>query len=88
MKVVILYRPISEHARSIETFIRDFQRRNPTITVEILNIDEREGIAQAIIYDIMRYPAILAVAGDGRLLNMWQGAEIPLMDEVAAYAYF
>ena len=87
MKVVILYRPVSEYARAVETFIHDFKARNPTVNVEVLNIDEREGIALAVLYDIMRYPAILALAGNGSLLKMWQGGELPLMNEVASYGY-
>lgn len=87
MKVVILYRPESEHARSVETFVHDFQRRNSSITVELVNIDEREGIALIELYDLTSWPAILALSSDGSLLNRWQGAELPLMDEVASYAY-
>ena len=87
MKVVVLYRPESEFARAVETFIHDFKARNSSIKVEVLNIDSRDGIAMASLYDIMRFPAILAMAGDGYLLKHWEGPELPLMDEVAAYAY-
>jgi hypothetical protein len=87
MKVIVLYRPDSEHARSVETFIHDFQARNPSIQLEILNVDERDGIALAGLYDIMRYPAILAVANDGVLLKLWNEDMLPLIDEVASYAY-
>jgi hypothetical protein len=38
------------------------------------------------LYDIVRYPAILAVANDGSLQKMWQDMPWPLMDEVAAYS--
>ncbi|MDB5181530.1 MAG: hypothetical protein JWP13_293 [Candidatus Saccharibacteria bacterium] len=87
MKVVILYRPESEHARSIETFVRDFSMRNPNIRLETLNVDERDGIAKCEVYGIMRYPALLAVAEDGRLIKLWNDDMLPLMDEVASYAY-
>lgn len=87
MKVVILYRPESEHARSVETFIHDFKARNGSVKLEIVDVDTREGVATASLYDIMRYPAILAMAGDGSLLKHWEGKELPLMDEVASYAY-
>lgn len=87
MKVVILYRPDSEFARAVETFIHDFKARNPGVHVDVLNVDSREGIALASLYDIMRYPAILAMAHDGSLLKYWEGSELPLMNEVASYAY-
>ncbi len=87
MRLTILYRPDSEHARATETFIHDFQARNPAIRLDILNVDSREGIAMASLYDIMQRPAILALAGDGRLLKYWEGPELPLMDDVASYSY-
>lgn len=86
MKAVFLYRPESEHARAVETFLRDFKMRNPAVKVEVISIDSREGIAMASLYDVMQYPAILAVANDGVLLQLWQGEMLPLMDEVASYA--
>jgi hypothetical protein len=87
MKVVILYRPRSEYARQIETFIRDFERQHDATRLEVLDVDSRDGMATASLYDIMRYPAILALATDGQLLKYWEGGELPLMEEVAYYTY-
>jgi hypothetical protein len=87
MNVVVLYRPNSEHARVVETFLHDFKARNTTINVEEVNVDQREGIALVSVYDVTRYPAIIAVANNGTVLNMWQGDDLPLMNEVASYAY-
>lgn len=89
MKLLVLYRPDSEHAREVEDFMRDLQRRhgvNPD-TIDILNVDSREGAAMASLYDIMMYPSILAVANDGSVLKSWEGAELPLMDEVVSYTF-
>lgn len=85
MKTVVLYRPNSEHARGVEEFIREFSRRNPQVKVETMNIDGREGMATASLYDIMAYPAILALRDDGGADNVWQGEVLPLLDEVASY---
>jgi hypothetical protein len=85
MKVVILYRPKSESATKVEAFVHDYQVRHGSAKLELLNVDEREGIALVSLYDIMSYPAILALAIDGTLLHMWQGEQLPLMDEVASY---
>lgn len=84
MKVSILYRLNSEHARSVEEFIRDFQREQATRRVELIDVDTREGAAIASLYDIMEYPAILALGYDGQLLKSWQGS-FPLMNELAYY---
>lgn len=87
MKVLVLYRPNSEHGRLVEEFIHDFQARHEGERLEVLNIDSRDGSAMASLYDVMRYPAILVLQTDGYLQKSWEGDELPLMDEVVAYAH-
>ncbi|HET8709119.1 MAG TPA: hypothetical protein VFL85_02455 [Candidatus Saccharimonadales bacterium] len=87
MKVLIIYRPNSEHGRQVEDFIRDFKERHENGRLEVLNVDSREGNATATLYDVMQYPAILALRNDGSVLKMWEGGELPLMDEVAYYTF-
>lgn len=86
MKVLVLYRPNSEHARIVEEFIHDFQHRNPSYGIEAQSVDTRDGAASASLYDIMEYPALLALRNDGYIQIAWQGIPLPLIDEVAAYA--
>src|SRR5258708_6180724 len=78
MKVLVLYRPNSEHARSIEEFLHEFGRRNPSDKVETIDIDTRAGTTTAELYDVMAYPAVLALADDGAELKRWVGDEMPL----------
>jgi hypothetical protein len=87
MKVVVIYRPDSEYARIVETFIHEYQIRHDDKKLEVLNVDSREGSATASLYDIMQQPAILALRDDGSVLRSWEGSELPLLDEVASYAY-
>jgi hypothetical protein len=87
MKIVILYRPQSEHARVVEEFIQNYRDHHSTGRLEALNVDGREGSATASLYDVMQYPTILALANDGSVLHSWEGDMLPLSDEVAAYAY-
>ena len=89
VKLLILYRPDSEHSSAVESFIRDFQQQHyvDEKKLEILSINTRDGVAMASLYDVMSYPAILAIANDGSLLNMWVGEQLPLMEEVASYIY-
>jgi hypothetical protein len=86
MKVLILYRPVSEHGRMIEQFIRDFEVKEGSINLEVVDVDTRDGMATASLYDIMSYPAIMVLQNDGYMHKLWQGGEMPLMDELAAYA--
>lgn len=84
MKLVILYRPLSAHGRKTEEFIHEYQRVYPGSKVEVIEIDTREGMAMASLYDIMQYPAILALRDNGSLADCWQGDTFPLMQEVLA----
>lgn len=86
MKVLVLYRPNSEHGRLVEEFIHDFQQRHQAEHLEVLSIDTRDGSAMASLYDIMQYPAILVIQTDGYVQKIWVGEQLPLMDEVVAYA--
>ena len=86
MKVVVLYRPDSEHGRLTEEFIHNFQQLSDPQRLEILNIDSRDGSALASLYDIMQYPAVLVIGFDGSLHKSWVGDTLPLIDEVVAYS--
>ena len=87
MKLVILYRPDSEHERDIQEYIRQFQKHyDAARKVEMVSLNTRDGAASASLYDIVSYPAILALTDDGRMLNIWQGMPLPLMDDIAGYA--
>lgn len=86
MKVLVLYRPNSDHGRMVEEFIHDFQARHHDERLEALSIDTRDGSATASLYDVMQYPAILVVQTDGGVQKIWEGSQLPLMDEVVAYA--
>ena len=88
MKVLILYRPESEHASTVELFVRDFQHQHDLGNkIELVSVNTRDGAATASLYDIWAFPTIMVTGDDGRMINMWQGEPLPLMDEVAGYVY-
>lgn len=84
MRLLILYRPNSEHGRRVEEFAHDFRQRSG-YKVSLENVDTRDGWATATLYDIMAYPAILALDNASQLIKDWQGDQLPLFDEVAGY---
>jgi hypothetical protein len=86
MKVLVIYRPNSEHGRLVEDFIHEFRRRHEQERLEVLNIDSRDGSATASLYDVMQYPAILVVANNGMIQRSWVGESLPRMDDVFSYA--
>ena len=89
MKVLVLYRPDSEFARSVEEFMRGLREIHnlDDRSLQVLNYDSREGAATASMYDIMGQPAILVTADDGSYVKHWEGSDLPLMDEVASCIY-
>lgn len=86
MKVVVLYRPKSEHARNVEEFINQFTKRYEKHHLEVVDVDSVEGISLVSLYDAMQYPSILVIQNDGILNKMWSGDNLPMMDEIAYYA--
>ena len=85
MKVVILYRQNSEHARDVEAFIHEFQKGHNGDKLESLNADSRDGVSTAELYDITEFPTLIAMADDGSMLKTWSGLPLPLQNEVAYY---
>ena len=84
MKVVVLYHPQSDHGGLIEDYARDYERSRGS-KLELVSLETRDGAHMANLYDITRYPAFLAMADEGFLLNMWQGTPLPLMKDIDAY---
>lgn len=85
MKVIVLYRPNSEHERSVLTFQRDYQQRTSQ-QVDLLSLDTPEGDDLARIYDVTAYPGILVTTDQGELQQLWQGEPLPLINDVSGYA--
>jgi hypothetical protein len=84
MKVVILYHPKSEHEGKVLDFVSEYKRlKNKEI--ETVSLETPEGAEKARVYDITIYPAILALKEDGQLINMWQGDNFPLLDQLDYY---
>lgn len=85
MRFVVLYRPNSEFARTVEEFVHSFEERSFGVKAEVMEFDTKEGQAKAALYGVMQHPALLALRDDGELLKTWEGPQMPLMDEVLAY---
>lgn len=85
MRIVVVYKDVSDHGREVREYVDDFKRQTG-LKIEVMDPDSgrNEFFLQA--YDIVEYPTILAIADDGRLLQIWRGRPLPLFDEVAYYA--
>jgi hypothetical protein len=85
MRVAILYQSNSEHERKVLEFAHDFKATQQDRKIDLIDLNTRDGAALAQLYDVVQYPAILALADDGHMLQLWQGEQLPLMNEVAYY---
>lgn len=85
MKVAVVYRSESEHAREVEDYLRDFRSRTGR-ELETIDPDSRDGGSMCRVYDIVEYPTIVAIADDGQVQNSWRGLPLPTISEVSYYA--
>ena len=84
MRIVIVYRERSDHAREVEDWTREFSRRTGE-ELEAVDPDTRDGADFCRLYDIVEYPTIVALRNNGELQDMWRGRPLPQINEVSAF---
>ena len=84
MKVIILYHPNSEHDTRVNSYVREAKRVTGH-DLELVSVDTPDGANKARVYDVTRYPAVLATRDSGELLQLWQDEMLPTISEVSAY---
>lgn len=84
MRVRVIYKSESDHAREVINYLRDFSRQTGQ-EIEEINPDTADGAQLCRIYDIVEYPTIIATSEDGSLQNMWRGRPLPTISEVSYY---
>ncbi|HVO86150.1 MAG TPA: hypothetical protein VMT23_00255 [Candidatus Binatia bacterium] len=87
MRVVFLYHPNSEQAGKVMDYAHEYTQRHPGIEPELISLETREGAEMAALYGVTNYPAILAISRDGSLQQLWQEQQLPLMQDLDAYAF-
>lgn len=84
MRALILYHPNGDNAGLVEEYAHDFKRFKGK-QLELVSVDSKSGWATAGLYGITAYPAIIVLASDGSVIDLWQGLPLPLMDEVSSH---
>lgn len=84
MRVAVIYKPESEEARTVEDYMRDVLHQTGH-ELEVVDPETKDGIALCEAYDILQYPALLALSDDGQMQNMWVGLPLPTISEVSYY---
>ncbi len=84
MRVVIVYKNDSEHARPVLDFLRDFERQTGH-KLDTLEPESIEGEMFCRTYDIIQYPTVIALSDDSLMQNTWAGLPLPTISEVSFY---
>ena len=84
MRVVVVYKEESDHAREVYDYLRDFSRQTGR-SLEELNPETREGTDFCRTYDIVEYPTMVALTDTGQMQMMWRGRPLPTINEVSFY---
>lgn len=84
MRVMVVYRDESDHARAVYNFLRDYESQTGH-KLTTLDPDSRDGADFCRLYDVVQYPSVVAVSDNGMLQHMWQGLPLPLINEVNYY---
>ncbi len=84
MRLTILYRPNSEHERSVTDFVEMLRRLYPGKRADLLDLNTREGSTEASIHGITQYPAMILTSYEGRVVNQWEGEPLPRVEEVGS----
>ncbi len=84
MRVVIVYKNNSDHARDVLDFLRDFERQTGH-TLQTLEPESAEGEQFCRAYDIVEYPTVIALSDDSVMQNTWTGLPMPTISEVSYY---
>lgn len=84
MRVVVVYKTESDHAREVFDYLGDMKRATGK-EIEEMDPDTPDGAHFCRTYDIVEYPTIVAVDYNGQLQNMWRGRPLPTISEVSYY---
>lgn len=84
MRTIVVYKDGKDYTRTIDDFLRDFERQTGH-KLETINPDDPDGVHFCETYDIVEYPTIIALSNDSVMQNMWTGLPLPTINEVSYY---
>ena len=83
MKVYMLYRSRTESEVAVDNYLRLFADRQKA-SVELMDVDSRQGDGLGRLYAIMSYPSVVVVTDDGQQVELWHG-KLPTVAELTPY---
>ena len=85
MKVIILHKLNAETDTQLQGYLRDFEQRTGK-QIELMDVEGKEGVELAQIYDILQFPAILVREDMGELVQAW--SEIDKWPTISELSYY
>lgn len=80
----MLYRPNSDHERSVLEYATVFSKEHGT-SLELISVESREGSHLSSLYEVMSFPSVVVTDDQGIVQQSWQGPQLPLMQELSYY---
>lgn len=84
MRVVVVFKEHSDHAREVRDYLRDYFKRTGR-ELETIDPETPSGESFCRANDIVQYPTIIAVNDFGSMIQMWAGTPLPQISEVTYY---
>lgn len=82
--VKVLYHPNSDHERQVTELAYNLAHQSDR-QLELVSLETVEGAELAKLYGVVEYPAILVTGPEGRFQKLWQGKNLPLVQEILSY---
>ncbi|MBQ6130544.1 hypothetical protein IJI72_02560 [Candidatus Saccharibacteria bacterium] len=86
MKIVVVYKPYSDHGSETEDWMRELLKRGEgKVEVRPLNPETKEGEGFCQAHGILDYPAVVVVGEDGKDYFATSGKPLPTFNEVMSF---
>ncbi len=82
MRTICIFRDNQDYTRTVTDWLENFYRQTGK-KIETMDPDENTGFCTT--YDIVEYPTIVAIDDSGKLVAIWRGRNLPLINEVNYY---
>lgn len=84
MKLILVYKEQSDHARAVTDFLREYEFRTHS-QPQLIDPETPDGAQFCRTYDVVEYPSVLVTTDDGVLQHLWRGVPLPLISELEGY---
>lgn len=86
MRTILIRKDDQDYTRDVITWLRDFEHQAGAGLIEEIDPETTEGENLVETYDLLEYPAIMVLAEDGSVVQMWKGMPLPSPDMVSYFA--